>query len=378
MKIAFLGTTLYNQGAEFVLATTARALADNGHEVDVVVTAVNDDIAKARPQVKPFDIGNNARQITLKGRRGRECILELRGLMKRGGYDAVVCHASPMTIPMILASIALKKRPKLIHVEHMGGIGVVYETGAIAYPKFSFGAFVRKRIMSCLDAQFVVSKGTLEAINRMTEYPRERIHLVYNPVLDDVFEGKRMQKAEHPWLKEKSTLPVIVAAGAFAGVKHFDMLIEAFAKVRKEVPCKLVIFGEGSFRPRYEKVIKDLGIEELVSLPGFTNQLPAEIRNASLFVVSSKVESFSIVLVEAMACGVPVVSTDAPYGPREILRDGEYGILVKNWDVDALANGIRRALTGGAIKPTLDMVKRFSVASVRDQYEVALNKIVNK
>ena len=131
-------------------------------------------------------------------------------------------------------------------------------------------------------------------------------------------------------------------------------------------------------RNEYERLIRDLGIEDSVSLPGFTDNLPAELKGASCFVVSSLIESFSVVLVEALASGVPVVSTDCPYGPGEILQRGKYGILVKNDDVTSLAEGILKVLRGEGIKPPPESYAPFTIDAVVDRYERAMEDVLDK
>ena len=112
--------------------------------------------------------------------------------------------------------------------------------------------------------------------------------------------------------------------------------------------------------------------------PGYTDNLPAEIKAADAFIVSSNIESFSIVLVEALAAGTPVISTDAPYGPPEILQNGKYGILVKRNNPDALADGILQVLNGHAIPPTPEAYERFTLPNTVKRYEAALATLFPK
>lgn len=374
MRIAMIGLSLYGQGAEFVLATIAKGLAARGHSLDVIVSRLHDDIRRAHPDWKPFNIGEKVRMIVMGGRRGRQCIGELRKIFRTGCYDIVVCHASPFAIPARMAALGMVKSPRFVYVEHLGGIGTDWN-GNFIQPGFSVLKALKNLLMRLYDAQFAVSQGTLDAINRVTGYPKSRLHLVYNPVFDETFENRVTPPPEHPWLR-LATEPVIVAAGAFNGVKNFELLIEAFAEVRKSRKCRLIIFGEGRSRTKYEALIAAKGIQQFVSLPGFTNKLRAELKGASCFVVSSTVESFSIVLVEAMAAGVPVISTDAPYGPREILQGGKNGILVPNRDRGALVKAINKVLDGNGIPPSKDMIARFSVESASAAYERELLNVL--
>lgn len=375
MKIALIGTTLFHQGAEFVLATLARGFAEHGHDVTVVLSKYQTDWQQAHPDWVPFELGKDIRLIIQPKRRARESVFSLRRILKAGNYDVVMCHSGLYIYPLVFASFGLKNRPILIHVEHSGGIGTSVD-GKIVTPRISLGAFLKNKIKNCVDAQFAVCTGTADAIFRMTGYPRSRIYTVYNPVIDTVFRNKLAQAARHPWLEDK-TLPVVVAAGAFCSLKNHVLLFRAFADVIKQVSARLILFGEGGLRKEYEQIIQRLGISEYVSLPGFTDNLPSELKNADCFVVSSTIESFSVVLVEALAAGVPVVSTNCPYGPPEILKNGKYGILVENGDVTSLAKGILRVLTGHGIPPPQEAIAPYTVEATVARYESCLAQVVH-
>jgi glycosyltransferase involved in cell wall biosynthesis len=138
----------------------------------------------------------------------------------------------------------------------------------------------------------------------------------------------------------------VVAAGRLEASKGFDLLIEAWSKVAPRHPdWQLRIFGEGVLHGRLSKQIDRLGLTDKVELMGFTTQLQKEMVDSSLFVLSSRAEGYPMVLLEAMGCGVPLVSTDCPAGgPRDIIEEGVDGFLVPNEDVDGLAEAINRAL----------------------------------
>lgn len=377
MRIGLVGTSIYGQGAEYVLAAIARGLSLRGHDVDVIVSGVNKIIAEEDRAKKPFDIGKSALLIELNACRGRWSIVELAKILKNRKHDVIMCHAEPFAIPTVIARILSGTKAKIVYVQHLGGVGTDLKGNRVE-KTFSLRTIFVNWIMRLFDAQFAVSQGTLEAIHRMTGYPNDKLFLVNNPV----FEKEEVNNAcnempTHPWLSN-SGVPVVAAAGAFGGLKNYDLLIRAFALVRKQIDCRLVIFGDGPFRSHYMDLINELGIADFVSLPGFSNQLRRELRGAACFVVSSFIESFSIVLVEALACGVPVVSTDAPYGPREILADGKYGILVKNNNLEELARGILRVLKGEGIRPETDMLVKYQNDVVAADYESKLMAVMDK
>lgn len=132
----------------------------------------------------------------------------------------------------------------------------------------------------------------------------------------------------------------VVAVGRLSPEKSFDQLIKAFAAV----PCELVILGEGPDRARLQALVEDLGLADRVRLPGHSSDPLAEVRRAAVFVSSSRYEGFGNAIVEALACGTPVVATDVPHGPAEILAGGRYGTLVPHGYTGRLADAIRNAL----------------------------------
>ena len=151
--------------------------------------------------------------------------------------------------------------------------------------------------------------------------------------------------------------------------KDFPTLLRAFARLRKQQPARLVILGEGKIKAALIALATELGILQDVALPGFVNNPLAWMSRSSVFVLSSVWEGFPGVLIEAMACGCPVVSTDCPSGPAEILNGGEYGRLVSMGDDGALAEAILTTL-----KKPLDSTKlraraaEFSVERALDKY----------
>ncbi|NJR74215.1 MAG: glycosyltransferase [Scytonema sp. CRU_2_7] len=191
-----------------------------------------------------------------------------------------------------------------------------------------------------------VSQGVLDILKQdRIPIPRNRVAVIPNPVDVENFLVRSQVEPEHPWLRHKDS-PVIVSLGRLGKRKNYPMLLQAVAKVRSHLKVKLIILGEGPERKNLEEIITKLGLQEDVSLPGHVANPWSHIAKADVFVMSSLDEAFCLALVEAMACGVPVISTDAiGGGPRSILEDGKYGNLVPRDDVQALADAIHKVLT---------------------------------
>ncbi len=194
-----------------------------------------------------------------------------------------------------------------------------------------------------VDRIVAVSVGVADDTAAISGVPREAISVIRNPVITPELAAEAAQPCTHPWL-EAGEPPVIVGAGRLQRQKDFPTLIRAFARVRAGRTCRLVILGEGAERQRLESLITGLGLTASVDLPGFQANPYPLLARAALFALSSAWEGSPNVLTEAMALGVPVVSTDCPSGPSELLDGGRYGSLVPVGDVDALAAAMTRTL----------------------------------
>jgi len=189
-----------------------------------------------------------------------------------------------------------------------------------------------------------VSEGVGDDLAAVTGLPRARITTIYNPVVTPQLAELAALEAPHPWLRAQSEVPVIVAAGRLLPQKNFPLLLQAFARLRAQRPVRLIIFGEGNARAQLEALVGELKLGNDVALPGFITNPYAAFSRAALFVLSSDFEGLGNVLIEALACGCPVVSTNCPSGPAEILEDGRYGELVPMRDPEALAQAMARTL----------------------------------
>lgn len=212
-----------------------------------------------------------------------------------------------------------------------------------------------------IDAVVCVSEGVAEDTRRLTGLPKDRLPVIRNPVIDaGLFEQSRATPP-HPWLE--SAVPVILGAGRLTRQKDFPTLIRAFARLRACRDARLVILGEGPDHPALLRLIAELGLAAEVLLPGHVGNPYAWMARARLFVLSSRWEGSGNVLTEAMALGIPVVATDCPSGPAEMLAGGRYGTLVPVGDVDRLAEAMRLTLE----RPLPAQVLRDAVS----EYEVA-------
>jgi len=207
-----------------------------------------------------------------------------------------------------------------------------------------------------------------------TGLPRAGITTIYNPVVSVTLQEQARAPLVHPWFAPGNP-PVVLGAGRLEAQKDFPTLLKALARVLAVREVRLMLLGEGKDRPLLEALARDLGIAEHVELPGFVGNPFAYMARAAVFVLSSTYEGLPGVLIQAMACGCPVVSTDCPSGPAEILDGGVYGPLIPVGDVGVLTQAILAQLDAPPDRERLRArAALFSVEHAVDQYLHVLNK----
>jgi glycosyltransferase involved in cell wall biosynthesis len=252
---------------------------------------------------------------------------------------------------------------------------IVSERNMLSIEAHNYVSDMRMRLMPRLARYFyrwaddivAVSKGVADDLTQILQVPSERVRVIYNPIVTPELMAKAEVALEHPWFRPGEP-PLILAVGRLAEQKDLPTLIRAFAHVQRSRPVRLLILGEGEVRQGLEALIGQLGLEHAISLPGAAmNPYPYMVR-ASLLALSSRWEGLPGVLIEALYCGVPIVSTDCPSGPREILADGQYGQLVPVGDVAALAQAMEVVLDGKATRPPRESWRPVELESVVSQY----------
>lgn len=210
--------------------------------------------------------------------------------------------------------------------------------------------------------------GISHAVSRDITYLTGRMDVVtiHNPIDIETVQEKAREPVVHPWFDD--AIPVVIGVGRLVPTKDFATLIKAFAELRQKREARLVILGEGPERPALQQLVKDLNLEESVWLPGFMTNPFRYVARSSIFVLSSRWEGFGNVLVEALACGTPVISTDCPGGPSEILEGGKWGHLVPVGDHEALAKAMLDTLNDEVYPPVKDRAGEFNVDRAVDTY----------
>lgn len=214
----------------------------------------------------------------------------------------------------------------------------------------SRGAFERwqqrtsiRRLYPLADSVLVPAAGVADDMSRYAGIDRGHLRVVRSPVVTPELRSKSREQVDHPWLTEHE-VPVILGVGELGHRKDFETLVRAFALVRRVRPCRLVILGRGRRREALRALAAGLGVAEDVDLPGFHPNPYAYMARADLFVLSSRWEGMPVVLIEALAVHTPVVATDCPSGPREVLAGSGLGALVPVGGVTPMADAIGRWL----------------------------------
>jgi glycosyltransferase involved in cell wall biosynthesis len=262
-----------------------------------------------------------------------------------------------------LAKAASRSRAHLILTEHVP-IGTYLRNESRLLRRVCVPPLMRSTYPAAQDI-VAVSRGAAQALAPVLgKTASRRITVIYNPI--DLARIEAMASAD-----EKSaswTEPTIINVGRLIEQKDQQTLIQAFAKVRSRRTCRLVILGEGEKRATLAALARKLGVGSDVSMPGFVANPYSWMRRSAVFVLSSKFEGLPTVLIEAMQCGVPVISADCPSGPAEILEDGRWGSLFRPGDVDALASAIEDALDGKLVADVRQRAADFSVDAAVSRY----------
>lgn len=202
------------------------------------------------------------------------------------------------------------------------------------------------------DGVIVPSQGAANDLMQLSGLPREATKVLPNPIVTPGLDELARAPSPHAWLEDPD-VPVILGVGSLTPRKDYATLVRAFALIRRKHPCRLIILGEGKEESRLRELAAELGVGEDVLLPGFTPNPYAWMARAAVFAHSSRWEGLGIVLVEALALGIPVVSTDCPSGPGEVLERGRHGRLVPVADPHALSDAIDTTLANPPCPQTI-------------------------
>lgn len=356
-KLSILLPDLCSGGAERVCVNLANALYQRGYAVDMVLLKAEGALLGALDQ--------GVRVVDLKVHRVRWALLPLVSYLRRERPAALLANMWPLTLNAVWARALARVPARLILAEHT----TWSQSELLARPTVGWQVrHTMHRFFPGADGIVAVSRGAADDLARFADLQRSSINVIYNPVVDTAKPPiSSLPAVPTGWCQGSHQR--LLAVGTLKTIKDYATLLEAVAMLRRTVDARLLILGEGECRAELEAHARHFGIDGEVFMPGFVVDPAPYYRHAHLHVLSSTGEGLPTVLIEALAAGTPVVSTDCPSGPREILADGQFGRLVPVGDAAALATAMAESLATTHDRATLmGRAQHFSIDRAVDQY----------
>lgn len=363
-KLWLLRPSLGQGGAERVTVTLLQKLNRQQFDLKLVLVRHEGELLTEVPADLPV--------VRLGSRNLWTSVPPLVKLLRRERPD-IVFSPGGANVPLIIAKL-LSRIPVRV---------VISERNTLAHTKLT----PKRRLMIGLACFFyrwadgitAVSEGVKQDMVAKLGLPPERIQVLYNPVVDDQMLALAQEPVEHPWFQEE--IPIILGVGRLVLQKNFSLLIRAFAQIQSKQPVRLVILGEGPLRTELFSLAQQLGVAEHVCLPGFDKNPFKYMAKATVFVLSSLHEGLPGALIQAMACGTAVISTDCPFGPNEIITPEQDGILIPINDMSTLVAAIQRLLSEPEYRLRLAQkarlsAQKFNVATAVNTYETNFLNLV--
>jgi len=320
-KIAFYMHNFNGGGAEKVTITLADLLYKDSYDVSIIVKNNTGKLSTTVPTyIKVVDLNIiNKTKIS----RNLSNVGELVKIFNSNDYDCIISVTRGMNL---IASIARK----LSFKTKIPLIGTIHN--AVSQERINFSV-LKNLITEKLNGQFskmvVVSEDARQEYIKLSKIDSNKTVTIYNPVVSDSIFNRAQEECSHPWLSKQREFKTLVTAGRLTKQKNQILLLEMFKELVKATDSRLIILGEGELKEELEQYCLENNIREFVDFVGFVENPYSYFKNADAFVLSSIYEGLPTVLIEALACGCNVVSTDCPTGPREILQGDKFGYLCK-------------------------------------------------
>ena len=354
-RIALFMPSLRGGGVERLMPLLAEGFTRRGLSVDLLLARAEGPFLESIPEgVRLIDLNSRMTITSLPG---------LVGYLKVARPQVLIA-AMNAVIPALIA-----KRFFMPGIRVLARQDNTYSMQfATASLKTRMALTLMRYLLPSAHAVIAVSTGVAEDLKRVVPGAADLVHVIYNPVIREEIAMRSAEPTGHPWLCDSDT-PVVLAVGRLVPQKDYSTLLRAFAEVVRVRPARLVVLGEGSEGDRLAALAKDLRIADIVDFHGYADNPYSYMAKSHVLVLSSVFEGLPTVLIEAMACGTPVVSTDCPSGPREILQDGVLGRLVPVGDWRTLGQAILETLQNPIQSARLvDGANRFSVESSIQQH----------
>ena len=356
MKIAFFYRELDQGGIQRMLIDCTNYFAEHGYDVSFVLMKRSDDYHQL--------LNDKIKIIYFESIKKTQLYRSFADILKREQFDVLYSATPALNIFTIVTKMLCGSKTKVIISEHNNTL-VFFRNMKFTLSKLTYLSI--PLLYRFADGIIAVSKGVGEGLQKIALLPTDKIKVIHNPAYSPIIQEQLKMQPEHAWFDDNS-IPTFITVGRLTEAKNHALLLDAMSLVVKNRKARLLIIGEGHLRPALEKQIKALGLENCVSLVGFILNPVSWISKADVFVLSSNYEGFGIVLVEALAAGTTIVSTDCDYGPDEILND-KYGYLVPVGNAVELGRKMEFALDHPIEKSILTKrAQEFSVDNIMKQY----------
>jgi len=366
-----LFTPTLDGGVGKVITNIVNSLIKEGIQIELITL-------NCEPQIlTKFNFDINLHVINLNKKRAYQAFLPLVKFLIKNKPKVILSFVFHTNVIALLGKIITRSKTKLVVCEHIALISALKTLPLI---KRIVLYFLIKKLYPLADYIVTVSKDAAEQLEKILgQKNASKIIVIYNPILEEKIFHLANSPIDHPWYKENRDYKIILSVGRLTHQKDFVTLIRAFNIVQQKAKVKLVILGEGEQRKLLEKLIISLNLQNKVSLVGYVENPYPYFKNSDIFVLSSLYEGLPTVLIEALAFGLPIVSTNCPTGPREILENGKYGILVTPGNYQEMAEAILTVLNG-KINFTKEMLLQcaleFDVSININKYKQLLNELL--
>lgn len=331
-RITVLLATYSNSGVPRIRLTLTRILASRGFNVDLVL------VGGTLPEAERIKFSDSVNVVELRKSRVAAALPSLVKYFRRARPSGIIAAESHINV---IAMVALRLSCVSAPITVSFHVPPDRDSSKPLWHKARWNSLIGHWVFPRAAAIVAISSGMADSLARSLRLPITSIRVIHNPVVHSGLFDKASREME-PAIDTGAGF--ILGVGRLSPNKGFIELIDAFALIRDDTKLNLVILGEGVDRSRLEERVRKLSLGNRVFLPGAVNNPYSWMANAKLFVSSSHFEGLSNVIIEALACGCPVVATDCFTGPKEILKNGRYGELVPVGDSTAMAKAIQRAL----------------------------------
>jgi len=365
MKLAYFYRNLNHGGIQRMIVNAANYFAAGGHDVSVVLMKPDGEYIGL--------LDPNVRIICFKSIDKMKLFRSFSSILKEEQFDLLFTATPSLNTFTVVGRFLAGVSTKIV-ISERNNTAVFFRNSSLTLSKLTFLSI--PLLYRFADAVVAVSKGLAGSLKKVALIPERKIHVIYNPAWSPQLEKQSAIDVSHEWF-ESPGVPVIITAGRLVPAKNHALLIDAIALLRRNIQVRLIILGDGDLRSVLQKKIEEMNLQDCIRLEGFKLNPVSWMSKADLFVLSSDYEGFGNVLVEALAAGLTIVSTDCDFGPSEILEGG-CGYLAPVGDAAALAFEMERGLQSPIDKKRLkERAREFGTEQVMRRYDELFSGMVS-